>query len=545
VPSATLAARLTFGAGTLGVAFLATAGLPGPAGPAAAHPRPAPAALTRLTADRPAARGRPGRLAALAPAAPATAARPALVTGPVVAAASPAEGAPGWLVSLTGRRFRHVTAVSFGGVSAAFTVTSPTRIVTTVPPGAQSGRITVTTGSGRGRSPAFAVTPAQTLEPGETLPSADALTSQDDHYTLTMRGNGNLVYDVSGTTHLLWSSGTAGHPGAYLRMRRNGDLVVSAAHGVAALWSSNTAGQGPARLVAQTDGRLVTYAGPTPTWTAGGYDATLKPGERLRPGWFLSAPNGDTLTMAATGDLIETGPAGPLWSTNTAGHDGARLIMAAGGNLILRGPARTLWSSGTAGHPGARLVLQATGVLAVRDQGHVLWASHPAATTPPTQLTLGRWAGRAGTRAADTYYGYPYSDPPPCTDHGACVADQWAFYRGQCTSWVAYRLNVVNGIAFTNAYGGVGTWGDAVHWGAQARKLKIMVNGTPAVGSIAWYAATKAAPDGHVAYVEQVNSPTSFVTSEMNYDADNGFWVHTITRATGDWPTGFIHLTGR
>jgi surface antigen len=167
--------------------------------------------------------------------------------------------------------------------------------------------------------------------------------------------------------------------------------------------------------------------------------------------------------------------------------------------------------------------------------------------SPPiaTKLTLGQWPGRAGTRAAAKYYGYPYPHPPACTDGGKCVADKWAFYRGQCTSWVAYRLNQVDGIAFTNYFGGKGRWGDAVRWGRQAKKLGITVNTTPAVGAIAWYSATKAAPDGHVAYVEQVNSPTSFVMSEMNYDADNGFWVHTITKATGDWPTEFIHFAAR
>jgi hypothetical protein len=30
----------------------------------------------------------------------------------------------------------------------------------------------------------------------------------------------------------------------------------------------------------------------------------------------------------------------------------------------------------------------------------------------------------------------------------------------------------------------------------------------------------------------------------MNYDGDNGFWVHTLTVKTGDWPGSFIHLTG-
>jgi surface antigen len=161
----------------------------------------------------------------------------------------------------------------------------------------------------------------------------------------------------------------------------------------------------------------------------------------------------------------------------------------------------------------------------------------------PVKLTMGQWPGRAGTRAAAKYYAYPYPHPPACTHGGACEADRWEFYRGQCTSWVAYRLNELNRIAFTNYYGAAGRWGDAVHWKKQAAQLKITVNSTPTAGSVAWYAATKPAPDGHVAYVESVSSPTSFVMSEMNYDADNGFWVHTINRATGDWPTAFIHFT--
>jgi hypothetical protein len=30
----------------------------------------------------------------------------------------------------------------------------------------------------------------------------------------------------------------------------------------------------------------------------------------------------------------------------------------------------------------------------------------------------------------------------------------------------------------------------------------------------------------------------------MNYDFDNGFWVHTITTSS-DWPTSFIHIADR
>jgi surface antigen len=148
------------------------------------------------------------------------------------------------------------------------------------------------------------------------------------------------------------------------------------------------------------------------------------------------------------------------------------------------------------------------------------------------------WAGRSGPGAADKYFGYSYADPPACTDEGACVLDKWDFYEGQCTSWVAYRLGELNGIDFTDTYRGDGKWGSAVDWGSHAKALGIAVNGTPAVGSVAWYSS------GHVAYVDYVNSPTSVVISEMNYDYDNGFRVRTITTSNG-WPTGFIHIADR
>lgn len=160
-------------------------------------------------------------------------------------------------------------------------------------------------------------------------------------------------------------------------------------------------------------------------------------------------------------------------------------------------------------------------------------------------LTLGSWAGTAGPVAANKYYGYPYPAAPQCT-FGAykCVPDNWSFDQGQCTSWVAYRLNEMNHLAFNDSFRGV-KWGNAGAWGGVARSLHFAVNGTPAVGSVAWYApASGLLKYGHVAYVEKVNSPTSVVISEMNYDGRNGFAVHTITTSSG-WPSGFIHLADR
>lgn len=48
-----------------------------------------------------------------------------------------------------------------------------------------------------------------------------------------------------------------------------------------------------------------------------------------------------------------------------------------------------------------------------------------------------------------------------------------------------------------------------------------------------------------MAYVEQVNSPTSIVISEMNYDYANGFRVRTVTIGQSGWPTDFLHIADR
>jgi surface antigen len=158
-------------------------------------------------------------------------------------------------------------------------------------------------------------------------------------------------------------------------------------------------------------------------------------------------------------------------------------------------------------------------------------------------VVQGTWPGAAGPKAAEAYFGYPYPNAPACTDRGACDLDAWDFYQGQCTSWVAYRLNELNGVAFNDHYGGQ-HWGNATDWDTAASALGIPVNGTPGVGSVAWYAGRSGDEEGHVAYVEEVISSTEVVISEMNYDFDNGFRVRTITTTSG-WPTAFIHIKDR
>ncbi|OUJ69801.1 hypothetical protein BXP70_26190 [Hymenobacter crusticola] len=71
---------------------------------------------------------------------------------PVLLSFTPAEGLPGTLVTLSGTGFTNVTAVTFNGVSAAFTVLSATQLTATVPPSATSGLLAVITPGGTATS---------------------------------------------------------------------------------------------------------------------------------------------------------------------------------------------------------------------------------------------------------------------------------------------------------------------------------------------------------------------------------------------------------
>jgi uncharacterized repeat protein (TIGR03803 family) len=79
---------------------------------------------------------------------------------PTISGFSPASGPVGTSVVITGHSFTQATSVTFGGVkSASFTVNSDTQITATVPTGAKTGKIAVTTSGGTATSSAtFTVT---------------------------------------------------------------------------------------------------------------------------------------------------------------------------------------------------------------------------------------------------------------------------------------------------------------------------------------------------------------------------------------------------
>src|SRR5205085_5251365 len=82
---------------------------------------------------------------------------------PVISGFSPTAGAVGAAVAITGSGFTGATAVTFAGTGATFTVLDDSDIATSVPFGALTGTISVTTPGGTATSAtAFKVLPTVT-----------------------------------------------------------------------------------------------------------------------------------------------------------------------------------------------------------------------------------------------------------------------------------------------------------------------------------------------------------------------------------------------
>lgn len=121
---------------------------------------------------------------------------------------------------------------------------------------------------------------------------------------------------------------------------------------------------------------------------------------------------------------------------------------------------------------------------------------------------------------------YPYS--------GRCSGvDPWNFYKCQCTSFVAWRINNRLGIKFTNQYKGK-TWGNANQWDDAARASGVTINNTPVAGCVA---QTDAGGYGHVAWVSKVSGNTVTV-EEYNFNTNEAYHTRIVNKSE----FRYIHL---
>ncbi|MER7706728.1 RHS repeat-associated core domain-containing protein [Kitasatospora sp. NPDC097605] len=190
-----------------------------------------------------------------------------------------------------------VTQVSFASTlwQSSTTYRGVDRVDVTPPPG---GKATTAYTDALGRRTSTVVhdtTPDRKLTGGSVIASGTSVVSRS--VRLAMQADGNLVLTALVGGKTLWSSGTAGHPGAYASVLADGSLVVLDPTGKTTFWTSASGGHSGGYLQVRGDGRVVMYDGAnTELWsagTAGAVPADLTTG-------FTYTPRGQVRTVKDT-----------------------------------------------------------------------------------------------------------------------------------------------------------------------------------------------------------------------------------------------------
>lgn len=236
-------------------------------------------------------------------------------------------------------------------------------------------------------------------------------------------------------------------------------------------------------------------------------------GTILAPETYTKHGSATHLAMQSDGNLALYHGQTPLWASNThsAQSNSAYAVMQSDGNLVVYDTQPTkhaLWSSGTNNHPNDHLAVQTDGNVVIYDGG-AIFSTHTNAINSPT------------VNDYPASLGGPGANPPVALD---ALIDPWRFWNRECTSFVAWRLNHNNGIAFWAGMNG-GWFGNAGTWGSNAQKLGYTVNATPTAGSVAEWGY------GHVAYVDSVNSDGTANIEQYNvprYSGNYSYVTHVI-----------------
>ena len=144
--------------------------------------------------------------------------------------------------------------------------------------------------------------------------------------------------------------------------------------------------------------------------------------------------------------------------------------------------------------------------------------------------------GLIGDNYPSRYRNLPWPYPPYQN-----IWDEWNFAYRQCTSFVSWRLNSANGVAFSNQYLGLTRWGNAGDWAASARSVGIRVDTSPEVGSVAWSGPWygDASEFGHVAWVAKVLDNGNIIIEEYNNSWGGSYGYRTVHKSAFQ---GYIHI---
>jgi hypothetical protein len=124
----------------------------------------------------------------------------AVVSTPAISSITPPSGPVGTSINIVGVNFTGATTVMFNGTAAVFTVDSDTDIHATVPSGATTGPISVTTPKGTGTSnSAFGITPTI----GSFSPTCGPAGASVDIRGSGFTGTTNVLFDGTDTSFVV------------------------------------------------------------------------------------------------------------------------------------------------------------------------------------------------------------------------------------------------------------------------------------------------------------------------------------------------------
>lgn len=112
---------------------------------------------------------------------------------------------------------------------------------------------------------------------------------------------------------------------------------------------------------------------------------------------ILSPDNRFFLMMQTDGNLVEYGPDGPLWASNTVGSGAVLASFQSDGNFVLyTSSGMPVWTTSTWGNDCASLALQDDGNLVIyRSDGLPLWSNN-GGNLPPAILAIGNASATEG-----------------------------------------------------------------------------------------------------------------------------------------------------
>lgn len=205
---------------------------------------------------------------------------------------------------------------------------------------------------------------------GTTIASEEIRRSPNGQFELLMGADGNLIWRLSGG-RTLWSSQSAGHPGAVATLTGG---VLRVVDGATTLWESTSSAPGSSALALSNNGLLSVGA-----WNSHTLYTQIRPGDTVRPGALVMSPDQRCrLTVGAQGNLVLTDATGQTLFNNGVKLGGSSTTtLLRDGQLVSRNAAGDVgFTTWTVGRVNDHVEVTNSGRIAVVGAGgHTVWST--------------------------------------------------------------------------------------------------------------------------------------------------------------------------